>query len=183
MLTLFFYLRVNSPPANTSLTGLSKPTITVSYRALFSDGFDKTAAELLQHLNQTLSSNSYVLQNSTTFFGLVKDNDFTLRGKEWSKKSADIFTVWKLSKYVLFSNSYFPIFGLSTGKYGPKKTPQVYDQKRKLFRTNSFVLAHSSAQKFYIEQLTVKSSIQGPEKTPYLDTFHTVFRIFRSIVL
>ena len=82
MLTLFFYLRVNSPPANTSLTGLSKPTITVSYRASFSDGFDKTAAELLQHLNQTLSSNSYVLQNSTTFFGLVKDNDFTLRGKE-----------------------------------------------------------------------------------------------------
>ena len=38
--------------------------------------------------------------------------------------------------------------------------PQGYDQKRKLFPTNSFVLAHSSAKKFYIEQLTVKSSIQ-----------------------
>ena len=36
--------------------------------------------------------------------------------------------------------------------------PQGYDQKRKLFRTNSFVLAHSSAKKFYVEQLTVKSS-------------------------
>ena len=36
--------------------------------------------------------------------------------------------------------------------------PQGCDQKRKLFRTNSFVLAHSSAKKFYVEQLTVKSS-------------------------
>ena len=38
--------------------------------------------------------------------------------------------------------------------------PQGYDQKRKLFRTNSFVLAHSSAKKIYNEQLTLKSSIQ-----------------------
>ena len=38
--------------------------------------------------------------------------------------------------------------------------PQGYDQKRKLSRTNSFVLARSSAKKFYIEQLTVKSSIE-----------------------
>ena len=37
--------------------------------------------------------------------------------------------------------------------------PQSYDQKRKLFRTNSFVLVYSSAKNFYIEQLTVKSSI------------------------
>ena len=47
---------------------------------------------------------------------------------------------------------------MNTGKYGPEKTPQGYDQKRKLFRTNSFVLAHSSPKKFYIEQLTVKFS-------------------------
>ena len=45
-------------------------------------------------------------------------------------------------------------------KYGVFSGPQGYDQKRKLFRTNSFVLAHSSAKKFYIKQLTVKSSIQ-----------------------
>ena len=37
---------------------------------------------------------------------------------------------------------------------------QGYDQKRKLFCTNSFVLAQLSAKTFYIEQLTVKSSIQ-----------------------
>ena len=37
---------------------------------------------------------------------------------------------------------------------------QGYDQKRKLFRTSSFVLAHSSAKKFYIEQLIAKSSTQ-----------------------
>ena len=51
-------------------------------------------------------------------------------------------TPWKVSKYGVFSD------------------PQGYDQKCKLFRTNSFVLAHSSAKKIYIEQLTVKSSIQ-----------------------
>ena len=65
-----------------------------------------------------------------------------------------------MSKYGDFSDPYFPVFGLHTGKYGPGKTPQGYDQKRKLFRTNSFMLAHSSAKKFYIEQLTVKSSMQ-----------------------
>ena len=46
------------------------------------------------------------------------------------------------------------------GKHGPEKNPHGYDQKRKLFHTKSFVLAHSSVKKFYIEQLTVKSSIQ-----------------------
>ena len=41
-----------------------------------------------------------------------------------------------------------------------QKTPRGYDQKRKLFRTNSFVRMHSSAKKVYNEQLTLKSSIQ-----------------------
>ena len=40
------------------------------------------------------------------------------------------------------------LIGLNTGKYGSGKTPRGYDQKRKLFRTNNFVLAHSSAKKF-----------------------------------
>ena len=54
----------------------------------------------------------------------------------------ELVTAWKVSKYRIISG------------------PQDYDQKRKVFRTNGFVLAHSSAKKFYIEQLTVKSSIQ-----------------------
>ena len=45
-------------------------------------------------------------------------------------------------------------------KYGVFSGPLGYDQKGKLFRTNSFVLAHSSAKKNYIKQLTVMSSIQ-----------------------
>ena len=45
-------------------------------------------------------------------------------------------------------------------KYGVFSDPQGYDEKRKLFRTNSFVVTHSSPKKFNIEQLTVKSSIQ-----------------------
>ena len=31
----------------------------------------------------------------------------------------------KVSKYGLFSGSYFPSFGLDTGKYGPEKTPYL----------------------------------------------------------
>ena len=50
--------------------------------------------------------------------------------------------VWKVSSYGVFAGSYFSVFGLNTGKYGPEKTPQGYDQTRKLFRTNSFALAH-----------------------------------------
>ena len=53
-----------------------------------------------------------------------------------------LHTAWKVFKYGVFSG------------------PQGYDQKRKLFRTNRFVLAQSSAKKFYIEQITVKPSIQ-----------------------
>ena len=51
-------------------------------------------------------------------------------------------TAWKVSKYRVFSG------------------PQGYDQKRKLFRTNSFVFAHSSAKRIYNEKLTLKSTIQ-----------------------
>ena len=57
----------------------------------------------------------------------------------------------------VLSCPYFPVFSPNTGKYGPEKG---YDQNRKFFRTNSFMLAHLSAKKFYIEKLTVKSSKQ-----------------------
>ena len=43
-------------------------------------------------------------------------------------------------------------------KYGVRSGPQGYDQKRKLFPTNSFVVAHLSAKKIYNEQLRAKSS-------------------------
>ena len=39
-----------------------------------------------------------------------------------------------------------------------QRKPQGYDQKRKPFRTNSFVSVHSSAKKIYNEQLTLKSN-------------------------
>ena len=38
--------------------------------------------------------------------------------------------------------------------------PQGYDQKRKLFCTNRFVLAPSSAKNTYNKRLTLKSSVQ-----------------------
>ena len=35
------------------------------------------------------------------------------------------FTLWKVSKYWVFSDPYFPVFGLNTGKYGPEKNPYL----------------------------------------------------------
>ena len=34
-------------------------------------------------------------------------------------------TVWKLSKYGILSDPYFPAFGLNTGKYGPENIPYL----------------------------------------------------------
>ena len=36
-----------------------------------------------------------------------------------------IATVYKVSKYRVFSSLYFPVFGLNTEKYGPEKTPYL----------------------------------------------------------
>ena len=35
--------------------------------------------------------------------------------------SSNQSTVWKKSKYGVFSGPYFPVLGLNTGKYGPEK--------------------------------------------------------------
>ena len=35
------------------------------------------------------------------------------------------FTVWKVSKYGVFSGPYFPVFSSNTGKYGPEKNPYL----------------------------------------------------------
>ena len=52
-------------------------------------------------------------------------------GKKWfevtqnSHKDDSIVqssTAWKVSKYWVFSGSYFPVFSPNTGKYGPEKT-------------------------------------------------------------
>ena len=35
------------------------------------------------------------------------------------------FTAWEVSKYGVCSGPYFPVFGLSTGQYGPGNTPYL----------------------------------------------------------
>ena len=35
---------------------------------------------------------------------------------------SDLFAAWKVSKYRFISGSYFTVFGLNTGKYGPEIT-------------------------------------------------------------
>ena len=81
----------------------------------------------------------------------IEENDFTM------KEIQIVIKNLKNNKASRIDNIRTEIWkaGICSGKL-----LQGYDQKRKLFRTNSFVLAHSSAKKIYIEQLTVKSSIQ-----------------------
>ena len=35
------------------------------------------------------------------------------------------YTAWKVSKYGVISDPYFPVFGLNTGKYRPEITPHL----------------------------------------------------------
>ena len=39
--------------------------------------------------------------------------------------NAWIYTVWKVSKYGVFSGPYFPVLSLNKGKYGPEITPYL----------------------------------------------------------
>ena len=97
-----------------------------------------TSLETISDSETVLSSFRNVFFWRNKSFALLKVPAKHRRiGKNWSE-----YTAWKKSKYGAFSG------------------PQGYDHKRKLFRTNNFVLAHSSAKKIYIEQLTIKSSIQ-----------------------
>ena len=71
--------------------------------------------------------------------------------------------------------AYFNVESENLSKYGKIRIrfcPHGYNQKRKLFRTNSFVFAHSSAKKNYNEQLTLQSSIHF-NVTSFSPCWHT----------
>ena len=65
------------------------------------------------------------------------------------------FTFQQWAKSVPIRSSFWSIFSRTLAEYGPEKTPQGYNQKRKFFLTNSFVLVHSPAKNIYNEQLEV----------------------------
>ena len=56
-------------------------------------------------------------------------------------------TAWKESKYRVHSGLYFPVFGLSTGKYGPEKTPYL-----DTFRAEEFIENGSIFLELYIQE-------------------------------
>ena len=71
--------------------------------------------------------------------------------------------------------AYFNVESEKLFKYGKIRIrfcPHGYNQKRKLFHTNSFMFAHSSAKKNYNEQLTLKSSIHF-NVTSFSPCWHT----------
>ena len=57
--------------------------------------------------------------------GKNQNQFFTLLSVSSKKILSSASTAWKVSKYGFFSGSYFPVFGLNTGKYGPEKTPYL----------------------------------------------------------
>ena len=59
-----------------------------------------------------------------------------------------IFTAGKMSKYGVFSGSYFPAFGLNTERYKVREIRVIFSPNEGKY---------------------------GPEKSRYLDTFHAVF--------
>ena len=62
-------------------------------------------------------------------------------------------TMWKVSKYGIFSGTYFPVFGLNTERYSKRRdTP-------------------------YFPVFSSNVGSYGLEKAPYLDTFLAVFHI------
>ena len=64
--------------------------------------------------------------------------------------------IWTEYRDLLRKSPYSVLIRKNTNQ----KNTQGYDQNRKLFRTNNFVLAHSSAKKIFNEQLTLKSLTQ-----------------------
>ena len=68
----------------------------------------------------------------------------------------EITTAWKVSKYGVFSDPYFPVFSPITGKYGLEKTPYldtfhavIYTLKLIKISNSSFLLCSSSAAKLH----------------------------------
>ena len=76
---------------------------------------------------------------------------------EWKTNNLDLIFLRKtIISYLFLKNGFHCV---KNGQIRSSSGPQDYDQKRKLFRNNSFVLAHSSAKKIYSKQLMLKSSI------------------------
>ena len=71
--------------------------------------------------NPQIPVNFFTPTPSTTFLEVFAQYFVITLVKE--KCEAD--TAWKVSKYLIFSGPYFPVFGLNTWKYGPKITPYL----------------------------------------------------------
>ena len=82
------------------------------------------ALDFVQH-SQT-SFNRFVL-NAPFLYPLKTSKNLGALGTNRSKEH-QIFkatTVWRVFKNGVFSGPYFPVFGLNSGKFAPKKTPYL----------------------------------------------------------
>ena len=77
--------------------------------------------------------------------------NFKTNQTQWThfaKKTCHYYTTWKMANYGVFCGPYFPVFRLNTEIYGVNL--RIWSKWREC----------------------------GPEKTPYLDTFHAVLLSF-----
>ena len=81
-----------------------------------------------------------------------------------------------MSKYGYFSGPYFPVFGLNTEIY--EVNLHIQSEYREIrTRKNSVFgnfLRSGFSSKFSTSIFSPNTGKYGPEKTPYLDTFHAV---------
>ena len=70
----------------------------------------------------------------------------TLSGMRKERIYKKITIAWKVSKYGGFSGTYFPVFGLNAGKYGPEKTPYL-DIFHAVYHLQPFRITETEAMK------------------------------------
>ena len=82
----------------------------------------------LMHIFRTLF---YKSSSSGLFLAFVPNARKYVKRRIWTN------TAWKVSKYGVFSDPHFPVFGLNTGKYGAEKTPYLnsFDAVEFIFRS------------------------------------------------
>ena len=62
------------------------------------------------------------------------------------------FTAWKVSKYLVISGSYFPVFSPNTGKYGPEITPYLDSFHAVIYCRRASYVYSKACQAYKMEQ-------------------------------
>ena len=93
--------------------------------------YSRTINNKTNQLNERFLSVIYNDRISSFREPLERDWSVPIHNKNLQILATQIFKVykyiaaWKVSKYGVFSDPYFPVFSSNTGKYGPEKPPYL----------------------------------------------------------